>query len=271
MHLSLVEECRRRVEQALASLDAGGEDARHNMKLHAALGSALVHQKGSGLDVVAAWTRGLELAERLDDTEYRLRALWGLYADQYYRGDLRAALALVERYRSLAIESADPVDAIVGDRMYAVPCSHWMRASVPRAMSARRSSAFCQRVTSRRRSTCRRWLCLLQEGNLCAGFRARRRCGVRRVHGSLAGSGFGFGCGGRKHSAHNRAWKTKPSWYAVSTEDHIIPPDSQRQMATRAGATVIEVEGSHVAFVLSQTAAIANLIEDAATNVGASQ
>jgi pimeloyl-ACP methyl ester carboxylesterase len=60
------------------------------------------------------------------------------------------------------------------------------------------------------------------------------------------------------------AWRTKPSWYAVSAGDMIIPPDAERTMAARAGSTVIEVEGSHVAFVLSQTAAIAELIATAA-------
>jgi pimeloyl-ACP methyl ester carboxylesterase len=63
------------------------------------------------------------------------------------------------------------------------------------------------------------------------------------------------------------AWKTKPSWYAVSADDQIIPPDLQRWMAKRAGSTVIEVRGSHVAFVKAQTAAIAKLIEQAATTV----
>ncbi len=63
------------------------------------------------------------------------------------------------------------------------------------------------------------------------------------------------------------AWKTKPSWFAISTDDQIIPPDAQRTMAKRAGSTVIEVTGSHVAFVKAQTAAIAKLIEDAATTV----
>jgi pimeloyl-ACP methyl ester carboxylesterase len=63
------------------------------------------------------------------------------------------------------------------------------------------------------------------------------------------------------------AWKTKPSWYAVSTEDQIIPPDLQRFFAKRAGSTTIEVKGSHVAFVKAQTAAIAGLIEQAAKTV----
>lgn len=63
------------------------------------------------------------------------------------------------------------------------------------------------------------------------------------------------------------AWKTKPSWYAVSTDDQIIPPDTQRMMAKRAGSTIIEVGGSHVAFIKAQTAVIAELIETAATSI----
>src|SRR5438309_722617 len=64
------------------------------------------------------------------------------------------------------------------------------------------------------------------------------------------------------------AWKTKPSWYLVSTEDKMIPPDAQRAMAKRAGATVVEVKGSHAIYV-SQPRAVADLIEQAATKVKA--
>src|SRR5258707_11988898 len=39
------------------------------------------------------------------------------------------------------------------------------------------------------------------------------------------------------------AWKTKPSWYLLTTEDKMIPPDAQRAMSKRAGATVVEIEG----------------------------
>jgi len=45
------------------------------------------------------------------------------------------------------------------------------------------------------------------------------------------------------------AWKTKPSWYLVATDDHMIPPDAQRFMARRAGATVVETPGSHAVYV----------------------
>jgi len=44
------------------------------------------------------------------------------------------------------------------------------------------------------------------------------------------------------------AWKTKPSWYLVSTDDKMIPPDAQRAMSKRAGSTVVEVKGSHAVY-----------------------
>jgi pimeloyl-ACP methyl ester carboxylesterase len=59
------------------------------------------------------------------------------------------------------------------------------------------------------------------------------------------------------------AWKSKPSWYLVSTEDKMIPPPAQRQMANRAGATVVESKGSHAVYV-SQPQAVIKLIEQAA-------
>src|SRR6516225_6556306 len=59
------------------------------------------------------------------------------------------------------------------------------------------------------------------------------------------------------------AWKKKPSWYLVSTEDKMIPPDAQRAMSKRAGSTVVEVKGSHAVYV-SQPKAVAGLIAKAA-------
>jgi pimeloyl-ACP methyl ester carboxylesterase len=59
------------------------------------------------------------------------------------------------------------------------------------------------------------------------------------------------------------AWTAKPSWYLVSTEDRMIPPDAQRSMAKRAGSEVVEVKGSHAVYV-SQPEAVADLIERAA-------
>jgi pimeloyl-ACP methyl ester carboxylesterase len=62
------------------------------------------------------------------------------------------------------------------------------------------------------------------------------------------------------------AWRTKPNWYLVSTEDRMIPPDAQRAMAKRAGSTVAEVKGSHAVYV-SQPQAVAHFIEQAAAGV----
>lgn len=64
------------------------------------------------------------------------------------------------------------------------------------------------------------------------------------------------------------AWKTKPSWYLVATDDKMIPPEAQRFMAKRAGSTVVEVGGSH-AIYMSQPNAVAALIEKAARELKA--
>jgi pimeloyl-ACP methyl ester carboxylesterase len=61
----------------------------------------------------------------------------------------------------------------------------------------------------------------------------------------------------------NAAWRSKPSWYAVSTEDRTINPDLERFMAKRMGANTIEVKASHVSLI-SQPDTIANLILEAA-------
>jgi pimeloyl-ACP methyl ester carboxylesterase len=62
------------------------------------------------------------------------------------------------------------------------------------------------------------------------------------------------------------AWKTKPSWYLVTSEDRMIPPAAQRQMAQRAGSTVVEARGSHAIYE-SQPSAVAALIAAAAKGV----
>jgi pimeloyl-ACP methyl ester carboxylesterase len=59
------------------------------------------------------------------------------------------------------------------------------------------------------------------------------------------------------------AWKAKPSWYLLTTEDRMLPPDAQRLMSKRAGATVVEVQSSHAVYV-SHPQAVAHIIEEAA-------
>jgi pimeloyl-ACP methyl ester carboxylesterase len=63
------------------------------------------------------------------------------------------------------------------------------------------------------------------------------------------------------------AWKTRPSFYLVATEDKMIPPPAQRAMSKRAGSTVTEVAGSHSVYV-SQARSVAAFIEKAAKEIG---
>jgi pimeloyl-ACP methyl ester carboxylesterase len=58
------------------------------------------------------------------------------------------------------------------------------------------------------------------------------------------------------------AWREKPSWYLIATEDRMIPPSAQRAMAQRAGATMVEVAASHAVY-MSQPRAVAALIQRA--------
>ncbi|MRX44719.1 MULTISPECIES: alpha/beta fold hydrolase [Agromyces] len=59
------------------------------------------------------------------------------------------------------------------------------------------------------------------------------------------------------------AWESIPSWYVVASQDHTIPPEAERVMAERAGATTIELDSSHVA-MMSHPGAVADVILDAA-------
>ena len=79
----------------------------------------------------------------------------------------------------------------------------------------------------------------------------------------MADSQVPWGVAALSGSIDEPAWKTKPSWYLVTTEDKMIPPPAQRFMSKRAGSTVTEVQGSHAVY-LSKPAAVAALIERAA-------
>jgi pimeloyl-ACP methyl ester carboxylesterase len=64
------------------------------------------------------------------------------------------------------------------------------------------------------------------------------------------------------------AWRSRPSWYLVTTDDRMIPPPLQRTMAQRAGSTVAEQAASHSVYI-SQPQAVGALIEQAARLAGA--
>src|SRR3989442_13966646 len=87
------------------------------MQLQAALGWSLMYTTGPARETGAAWATALELAERLGDTDYRLRALWGLWAGHMNNGEFREAQRLAERFAALAAKARDPADPLIGDRM----------------------------------------------------------------------------------------------------------------------------------------------------------
>ncbi|MEI2298896.1 ATP-binding protein [Ensifer sp. MJa1] len=109
-HLSLMDECRARVERAISASFAKYRSARDDMKLHLALGTTLLHTRGPLPEVRAAWNTALGCAEVLGDIEYMLRCLWGLCDYFTWTGEHRSALAIAGRIRILATDCRD-VDA----------------------------------------------------------------------------------------------------------------------------------------------------------------
>ncbi len=84
----------------------------------------------------------------------------------------------------------------------------------------------------------------------------------------MAASQVPWGVEALAGSISEPAWKIKPSWYLVATDDKMIPPPAQRAMSQRAGSTVTEVAGSHSVYV-SQPRAVASFIDTAAKAIAA--
>ena len=115
--LSLRDECRRRIEQAL-SFTSAETDPRVTMRLNAGLAAALFYTKRGATSAVAdAWNTVLLIADDIDDGEYRLWARWGLWNYQLNHCDFSNALVSARHFNSLA---TDPADVAAGDRMLGV-------------------------------------------------------------------------------------------------------------------------------------------------------
>jgi pimeloyl-ACP methyl ester carboxylesterase len=82
----------------------------------------------------------------------------------------------------------------------------------------------------------------------------------------MADSQVPWGVGALEGTISEAAWGRKPSWYLITTDDRMIPPPAQREMSRRADATVEEAAASHSVYV-SQPAAVADLVEKAASEV----
>jgi pimeloyl-ACP methyl ester carboxylesterase len=82
----------------------------------------------------------------------------------------------------------------------------------------------------------------------------------------MADSQVPWGVAALSGSITEPAWKTKPTWYLIATDDRMIPPAAQQFMSKRAGSTVVETKGSHAVYV-SKPEAVAALIDKAAKGV----
>jgi predicted ATPase len=122
MRLSLLKECYSRAKQALGALGTGGP--RAEMRLHAALGACLlIYASGGGgvsPEIGPALTRALEIAESLDDAEYQLRSIWGLWALHIETCQFRVALEIAQRFCTLAAKQREGNDQLIGDRFIGV-------------------------------------------------------------------------------------------------------------------------------------------------------
>jgi predicted ATPase/DNA-binding winged helix-turn-helix (wHTH) protein len=116
--LSMMAECRRHIERALARLTSVADlDPRQEMHLHAALGVSLNYTTGPVPETEAAWAKTLEIAKSLGDLEYQLRALRGLWAHWMNAGEYRASLAMADEFSALAAITGDSVALGAADRM----------------------------------------------------------------------------------------------------------------------------------------------------------
>jgi predicted ATPase/DNA-binding winged helix-turn-helix (wHTH) protein len=121
MHLSLLNECRSRVDQALAALSAGAfDDPRREMRLLTALSASMILARSAVPRLGKILQRTLDIAESLGDTEYRLRSLRSLWFFHTNSGQHRLALELAQRFSSLAASRRDPNDRLVGERLMGV-------------------------------------------------------------------------------------------------------------------------------------------------------
>jgi pimeloyl-ACP methyl ester carboxylesterase len=104
---------------------------------------------------------------------------------------------------------------------------------------------------------------MLDQSKFAASFAADVEPGLAEFMGR---SQVPWGLDALNGEVTNPAWKTKPSWYLVATDDKMIPVPAQRMMANRAGAKTSDQAGSHAVYV-SQPEAVAAVIEDAARGV----
>ena len=118
LQLSLMSECQERVTHALELLSSESTNiSHHQMRLHAARAWALMYGDGDPDDVESAWVTTRHLAERLCETDYRLRAYWGLWINRANKGAFGEALNLAAELGHAVRKSTDALDHILVYRL----------------------------------------------------------------------------------------------------------------------------------------------------------
>jgi predicted ATPase/DNA-binding winged helix-turn-helix (wHTH) protein len=134
--VSQVDECCERARIALsATLDPDVDPVPSRMRLWllGLYAAARVFTNGPVQTVHEAWTEVLSIALAVDDRDYQLFALWGLWAVRQYRGDARAALRIARRFRQLAEALGHPAFCLIGKRIEAVALHYVGEAEAARA------------------------------------------------------------------------------------------------------------------------------------------
>ena len=115
MQLSLLQECRGRVERALSVLDASAaRDRRQEMKLRVALATSTLYTRGRAHELGDVWTGALAIAEELGDCDYQLQSLRGLQIF-YSSSDFRKTLEIARTFCLVAERQPDTNDRLIGD------------------------------------------------------------------------------------------------------------------------------------------------------------
>ena len=121
MQFTLIDECAVVIGRVLTGDRAShARTRRQEMKLFVWLASALLQTQGASPEMSVAWTSAYEIAAELDDPEYRLRTLWGLWITCYMSGDLVGALDTARQFATLAPGNTPQADLLVGERMLAL-------------------------------------------------------------------------------------------------------------------------------------------------------
>lgn len=120
LEMSLLTECHRWTEQAIAALDDAVRGTRREMELQASLGKSLMFTKGNSEGVRIAFTRSLQLAEDLDYRNYQLQLLVALHLFHERIGDFRSALTFAQRSLNVAKDIGDPVGIAAAHSMLGI-------------------------------------------------------------------------------------------------------------------------------------------------------